>query len=209
MRSPVIALLALLGLVTITATLERVVPAARERLALAISIDFVPWFGLAIVTLLALARFGGAHRMRRITATCSFFGGALISIFGWIHIVAVVLNAIEAPRRHPFVYDFRFYSLIQLGVVLVATGLVAVIQAVHLANGRNAWRALLVVWSAVLAINLPLVPLQRFALLFSALGAVNLMLLWQQKRQDVFPGRRMPTTPAVTATASIAASEET
>jgi hypothetical protein len=113
-----------------------------------------------------------------LIAVYSYFAGGLVGVLGLTHLVAVVIEAINQGRQHQFVYGFRFYSLVQLGVLLIATGIMAAIEAGGLARGeRAAWRASLLVWIAILAINLPLVVLQGFALLFSVLAALELLLL--------------------------------
>lgn len=121
-------------------------------------------------------------RIRFLMAVYGYFVGALIGTLGMAHLVAVVIVAIHRGHQHQFIYSFRFYSLTLLGVLLIALGLMAANEA-RLARGqRAAWRASLLVWTAIVAINLPLVSLQGFAVLFSVLAALELLLLGSMRR---------------------------
>ncbi len=93
------------------------------------------WFAVAV------------RRRRRVDAltavgTISFFGGTIIAALGALHLIAVVDRALRgtlgtpafAPppilqNGDPFVYDFRFYALVYLGVLLIAGGVACVIPA--------------------------------------------------------------------------------
>jgi hypothetical protein len=111
-------------------------------------------------------------------AVYCYCAGALVAALGVAHLVAIVLAAIDQGRRQEFVYTFRFYALLQLGVLLVAFGTMAAVRAPRLAPGeRAAWRSSFLAWAAILTINLPLVPLQGFAVLFSSLAVLALLCL--------------------------------
>ena len=159
-------------------------PLGKVRFA-ALLLDLVPVGGVALATV------GAAIRLRRARASATrvFLGiygycvGALIAMLGVAHLAAVIVAALERSGRHQFVYSFRFYSLVLLGVLLVLTGLRAAVPAAHLARGdRAAWRESLLVWTAILAINLPLAPIQGFAVGFSILALIALLLLVGTRR---------------------------
>ena len=100
-------------------------------------------------------------------------GGASV-LFGTAHIVAIVGRAVGGD----FTYDFRFYSLCVLGLLLVVPGLLCARHVRGLARGtRAAWNAAL--WSSVvlLAVTGPLVPLQNFAIPLAALSLANIAAL--------------------------------
>ena len=148
----------------------------------------VPWLlvaGLAAATtafIISLRRKSAAPR-RLLLAACGFFCGLLIAALGVAHLAGVFHASLDRACQGRFVYGFHFYSLVLLGTLLVAGGIAAAGQASKLALGeRAAWRASLVVWAALLFINLPLVPLQDFAALFSALAALYLMVLYAARR---------------------------
>jgi hypothetical protein len=72
--------------------------------------------------------------------------------------------ALIAFRRSPFVYDFRLYSLLLLGGLLITAGLMLALGAPGVARAdpgslRRTRNAALV----LLAVNLPLIPIQGAA----------------------------------------------
>jgi hypothetical protein len=179
---PLLIALALSAMATAAAHL---LPAARELRTLALVLDWAPFAAVFAVTAFTIAQLRRASvpLSGLLLAAYGFFAGALISTLGMAHLVAVVLTSINRGRHHQFQYTFHVYSLLLLGVLLVTAGLVAAIQANSLRPGSSrAWRASLAVWSAILAINLPLVPIQGFAVLFSVLAASALVLLYGMRR---------------------------
>ncbi|HEX7708570.1 MAG TPA: hypothetical protein VF701_19065 [Thermoanaerobaculia bacterium] len=135
----------------------------------------------AAVDLFAETAVGAASANRTsfalFVALSATFAGGLIGALGVAHTSAVV--SLERASRLQFVYTFRLYSLVLFGVLLIVLGLTAAVEAGRLPQGRRAvWRRSVFVWAAILAINLPLVPLQGFAILFSALAGFELLLLF-------------------------------
>lgn len=172
-------------LTAIATTVALLFPPARELPPLAILLDLVPFGGAAAATAIAAIQLRRTPLppVRLLMSMYGYFAGALIGMLGLAHLVAVVIGSINRGRQHQFTYNFHFYALIQLGVLLVAAGLMAAVVSPRMARGqRAAWRASLFVWAAILAINLPLVPLQGFALLFSVLAALELLLLGSMRR---------------------------
>ena len=97
-----------------------------------------------------------------VGAVSLFFIGAAV-LFG-VHLGAILTLIL---RGDVFAYDFRFYSLVLLGVV-------AIIPAISgLLPGRSRVRAA----ALLLAINLPLIPLQDFAVAFTIAGVATLAIL--------------------------------
>ena len=184
-------LLTVFVLTAIATTVAMLLPPARELLPLALLLDFVPFVGVAAATVIATIRLRRAPipPIRLLIAVYGYFAGALVGTLGLTHLVAVVIVSIDRARQHQFVYSFHFYSLILLGMLLIAAGLMAAIKSVRLARGHHAaWRASLSVWTAILAINLPLASIQGFAVLFSVLAALELLLLGIMRRHfDVKP----------------------
>ena len=178
-------LLAVFVLTAIATTVALLFPPSRDLPPLALLLDFVPFGGIVAATVIATVhlRRAATPLIRLFTAVYGYFAGALVSTLGLAHLVAVVIGSIARGRQHQFVYSFHFYSVVLLGVLLIAAGLMAAIEAPRLARGhRAAWRASLSVWAAILAINLPLVPLQGFAVVFSMLAALKLLLLVVMQR---------------------------
>lgn len=179
-------LLALLVVTAIATSLSHVLPRGRELRQVALLLDLVPFAGAVVATVVTTLRLRRAPLpwIRLATAVFGYFAGALIGALGAAHSVAVIMTAIGRERQNAFVYDFHFYSLLLLGVLLITTGAAGATAAAHLARGdRASWRASIAVWTAILAINVPLIPLQGFAILFSSLAALQLLLVW---RSNVF-----------------------
>ncbi len=173
-------LLAALVLTAIAGTVAQVVPPSRGLLPLALLLDSVPVAAAVVATVIATRRLMRDHVpvVRLLIAAYTYFAGALIGALGVAHLAAVVVVSIGRGRQSRFLYDFRFYSLVLLGAVLIATGVMAAMQSEWFARGhRVAWRTSLSVWATILAINLPLVPLQGFAVMISALAVLALLLL--------------------------------
>ena len=169
-------------LTAIAAAVGQFLPPAKYLLPLALLLDFVPFGGAAAATVIAAVhlRRVSVSLIRLLIAIYGYFAGALIGTLGLSHLVAVITGAINRGHQHQFVYNFHFYSVVLLGVLLITVGIMATIEAARLARGnRAAWRASLSVWTAILAINLPLVPLQGFAVLFSVLAALEIVISWR------------------------------
>lgn len=180
---PLLIVVALTGAATIIA--QRL-PSSEALIPLGLLLDSVPLGGVVVATVIATRRLRRAPVVlsRLLVAVYGYFAGALISALGAAHLAAVMMASVNRWRQQQFVYGFHFYSLVLLGVLLIATGLIAAIKTAHLARGHRAdWRASLSVWAAILAINLPLTPLQGFAIAFSAFAVLALLLLGGIRRQ--------------------------
>lgn len=142
-----------------------------------IALDVVPIASVFVITLIAYVRWRrSAPPLLFFIALSEYFAGALVAVLGANHLTAVVYSAIQRARQDRFVYDFRFYALLLLGVLLVTCGALATRFAVQLLEQRVV-RASIASWLALLVINLPLVPIQRFAILFSVVAVIELLLL--------------------------------
>ncbi len=114
---------------------------------------------------------GGFIAMGVVDLVSGLLNFALISI----HLAAVLRRAL---RVDPFVYDFRFVSLILVGLFIAVPGVVCAWTARGIASGDHAawWRA---VWATLvlLAVNGALMPLQMPAVVLGSLAGVNLVAL--------------------------------
>jgi len=142
--------------------------------------------GLVIMVALAVWMFVRAKRRSApfLSALCGSFNlltNLIITAFIVAHLVAVCRNALAGRGlggAEAFVYDFHFYSLILVGAVILVPALVGLRHSWRLALGNRAsWNAVVRSNVVLLAVNLPLAPLQGFAVGFSAFIAVNLVLL--------------------------------
>lgn len=181
--APLLTLLVVTGIAT---SIAHVLPPGRKLHGLALLLDFVPFAGAVVATVITTLRRRRAPLpwLRLAASVYGYFAGALIGALGVAHSVAVVMTSISRGRQNEFVYSFHVYSLVLLGMLLIATGVVGATQAAYLARGdRAAWGASTSVWTAIVAINLPLIPLQGFAILFSLLAVLQLLLLARIRRQ--------------------------
>lgn len=132
----------------------------------------------------------GAGRLAAL-GTVTFFTGALIASLGSVHTLAVIGRALREPA---FEYDFRLYSLVMLGGCQVAGGLRCLSTSWNVTRGdARAWKAAVVATTLLLVLNAPLMPIQGFAVGFSAfLFVAAISLIATRHRFAPPPGRSAP-----------------
>ncbi|MGH9491905.1 MAG: hypothetical protein ACRD2K_00245 [Terriglobales bacterium] len=92
------------------------------------------------------------------------------------HLQGVFRKAFGGPE--PFNYNFHFYSVVMVGVLVAAPGLVCLWQVRGLAHGeRQSWKSALGANLAVIAVNAPLLPFNDFPGVLIGCAAVNLIAL--------------------------------
>lgn len=168
------------ALTAVAAAIAQVLPRDDSFEPVALLLDVVPFALVIAATVFAAVQLkrSSVPLSHLLLSAYTYFAGALVATLGVAHLVGVVALAIRRGYRNEFVYDFHFYSVMLLGVLLTTLGLMANFEADRVARAvRTGWRASLLVWTAILAINLPLVPLQGFAVLFSVIGGVEVLLL--------------------------------
>jgi hypothetical protein len=141
----------------------------------------------AAVWLAIDARRSGAPQSLAAVGAIDLFCGLVILVLMALHLAAVIGRAVSGqgfggePR---FAYDFRFYSLLLLGVVIIIPGLVFVMHARRLTEGdAGAWTTAIWASGVLLLINIPLVQIQAFALDPVLLATINLVSLWAGRKQ--------------------------
>jgi hypothetical protein len=114
------------------------------------------------------------------------FVGCIAFLLGSQHTIAVVgraLRQLSAPGSQGALYDFRRYSLLLLGALLITTGLRLFAYTPGLVRREHrSWKGALWTTVVLLAINAPLMPIQGFAIGFTAFGVVTLLLLFALRR---------------------------
>jgi hypothetical protein len=111
----------------------------------------------------------GVALARRLLVSLAALCAAITAALGGAHLIVV---ATQIPGN---TYDFRAYSLLLLGAVLVLPALVCGAAVPGLVRGdRSARRLGLGAFAALLLVNLPLIPLQGFAILLSVTAAVGI-----------------------------------
>lgn len=156
---------------------------------------------MLMMLLALLAAIGAAvwlatdARRRRTSEGLAFIGAVDLFSGLWtlglmaLHLAAVVGRAASGlgfGGEARFVYDFRFYSLLLLGAVMIIPGLVFVIDARRLTEGDAVARKR-ALWASgvLLLINVPLVQLNAFALAPALVASINLLALWAGRKQFV------------------------
>lgn len=105
----------------------------------------------------------------KLAARTTLLVFSLTLLFGLGHYIGVIANALQSSA---FVYDFRFYSMLLVGAGMIAPSVVALRQVSGLRRGElAAWRRVLAASVVLLAIHLPMLPMQRAAI-FVAFGAL-------------------------------------
>jgi len=142
-------------------------------LVLVVVIGATVWFATA-------ARGRGAGVLAAVGAV-TFFCGALIGSLGVAHTLAVIGRALRGPA---FEYDFRLYALVMLGVSQIAGGFRCLSTSWNVARGdARAWKAALAATTLLLVVNVPLMPIQGFAVGLSAFSVVTLLTLIATRRR--------------------------
>lgn len=141
---------------------------------------------LAAVAAFVIARRRGAVPSLAVAAALDVLCGLENVLLAGAHLAAVIGRALagKGTRGSPtFDYDFFFYSLVLLGALLAAAGILCLTAAKGLVRGDlPAWRKAF--WASVflLAVNAPLAPIQDFAYLLGGLALANLAGLAASRR---------------------------
>ncbi len=122
-----------------------------------------------------------------VVAWADVFCGLGNALLGGAHLFGVITRALGAKsfsEASVFTYDFRFYSLVLLGLLIAVPGFLCLVYAQGLTRGDASARKNTLWLSAwLLAINGPLIPLQGFAVLLSGLALLNLIALAVSRRR--------------------------
>ena len=131
-------------------------------------------------------RFVLAGRRRRVPAALALAGtvdvvcGLLASGLATAHLIgilgAAVMRALGATTGSA--YTLRFYWLLLLGLAVIVPGFLCVTSARHLTEGQaSAWRCACWATLWLLAVTVPLIPLNGFGTFLSAFALANLVSL--------------------------------
>lgn len=140
---------------------------------------------LLIAAILTI-RFIFATRRRRVPAALALAGvvdivcGLLALGLATGHLIAIVgLAVIRALGTIPVpAYTLRFYSLLLFGMAVAVPGYVCVVSARPLTEGQaRAWRQACWATLWLLAVNVPLIPLNGFGTFLSVFALANLVSL--------------------------------
>jgi hypothetical protein len=149
--------------------------------------------GLVLIAVTA-ATVAFLWRVRRYQAPIALIAGSALGFFsglltaGWAvgHLGGV---AVVELTRSPIRYSFRVYALLLLGVTLVVLGASLAAASARVVHGeRPAWRR--AVWAALalLAVNVPLAPIQGFAVILGSFVTISLVALLAARARVVKAG---------------------
>lgn len=141
---------------------------------------------LLLIAAIVTIRFVFAARRRRaplalvLAGTVDIVCGSLALGLATAHLFAVVGTAVM--RAHGAIpgpaYTLRFYSLLLLGMAVSVPGFLCMASARQLTEGQtSAWRRACWATLWLLAVNLPLIPLNGFGTALSTFALVNLVSL--------------------------------
>jgi hypothetical protein len=120
----------------------------------------------------------GVSRRRLMAITYIFFYGAFMTVMLFMHNTVILGLRIFEQTSDNFTYDFHLYSLILLGSILFLQGISLLRSALVLKaedeNGRG--QALRANW-IILAVTIPLIPIQFFGIVLTVFSLLNLAVI--------------------------------
>ena len=121
----------------------------------------------------------GVSGKRLVATTWIFFYGTFITVMLFMHnFVILGLRVFGRSAGTDFAYDFHLYSLILLGSVLFLQGIRSIRAALLLRRGSETGspEALQATW-IVLAVAVPLIPIQFFGIVLTVMSLLNLAVI--------------------------------
>ena len=121
----------------------------------------------------------GTSKLHLIGITYIFFYGTFITVMLFMHNFVILGLRIFEPTYNKYLsYDFHLYSMVLLGSILILQGIRSLQAALLLKEGdekgfRKARRATLI----VLAVAVPLIPVQFFGIVLTVISLLNLVVI--------------------------------
>jgi hypothetical protein len=114
--------------------------------------------------------------LSRLAAGVTLLVGLFSTISGGAHLYGVIVTA---AWRISYAYDFRFASLLLVGILIVVSGALCIAAVGGLLNARRpAWDRAVSGTLLLLLVTVPLIPVQyELAGGLTLVGAVNLVIL--------------------------------
>jgi hypothetical protein len=136
-------------------------------------------FKLAVTAVFAVLLWKRGMTVGRLVATTYiFFYGTFITVMLFMHNFVILGLRIFGDVKDPQPYDFHLYSLILLGSILIYQGIRSLRAALMLKAGdeNGARQALRATW-VVLAVAVPLIPIQFFGVVLTVFSLLNLAVI--------------------------------
>jgi len=133
---------------------------------------------LAPIAIAIFAKRKSKKKVRALPAYFLLFGPLGIVVFMFFHLAENTYRALTEAVAGTFVYDFRFYSLIMLGIVLGGAGTALLNACVQKCFDKNtANSAVLKRMLLVAVISIPLIPIIVLGYLPLILSAISLLAM--------------------------------
>jgi hypothetical protein len=156
---------------------------------------------LILETIFVVRIVRGGVRGRRLAAAWAYFLGTFITVAMSFHVTENIWRIIpgtpvtDAAKPE---YNFRFYALVLFGAVMLVQGVGVMKSARALTFGEASARgALFRRTLIVLALVVPLIPIQVFASMITILGVVNLAALALARRKPAGDDERVLSVDAL------------
>lgn len=132
------------------------------------------------------AKRQGAAILPAVAGAYQLASSALVLVLSLIHLGAILWEPIagKGPAGAvPFEYNFRYYSLLLVGFMQAVPAFFLLGNVKGLVwQKQDAWKRAVRVSIILFAVNLPLAPIQGFAITFSIFVAVNLLFLYLSRK---------------------------
>ena len=149
-------------------------------------ITIISWIILILAVSAGIAVFvrakqQGAAALAAVSGGYDLTSSTLMLVLSLIHLGAILWEPVagKGPAGAvPFEYNFRYYSLLLVGFMQAIPAFLLLKSVRGLVRQKTEdWKRALRWSSVLLAVNIPLIPVQGFAVAFSAFTAMNLILL--------------------------------
>lgn len=129
-----------------------------------------------------------------VPAFFTLFGPAIIIVFMSAHLSENIYRAINGINNGTFIYDFKYYSLMLLGTLLVVAGVLYLTAAKQYIAGQTSAKKVLVYIALIVVLTAPLIPIVGIAAVPSIACAISLVgLPFVHRRKKIIAD---PTTPS-------------
>jgi hypothetical protein len=135
----------------------------------------------AIITALVIALIFKIISLRNpntkiwaLPAFFTLFGPAIVIVFMSAHLSENIYRAINAAMNGTFVYDFRYYSILLLGTLIVASGVMYLNAAKQYISRRTSAKKVLFYIALIVVVTAPLIPIVSIAAVPSIACAISL-----------------------------------
>lgn len=129
-----------------------------------------------------------------VPAFFTLFGPAVVIVFMSAHLSENIYRAINGLIKGTFIYDFKYYSLMLLGTLIVVAGVLYLNAAKQYIAGRSSVKKVLLFISVIVLLTAPLIPIVPIAAVPSIACAISLLgLPFVHRRRKIIAD---PTTPS-------------